>query len=84
MDAGFWKDKKVFITGHTGFKGSWLCIWLNALGAKVYGYALRPPTVPSLFELAGVGELGQSTIADGRDRGCDGRNAFRRHHVYDR
>ena len=69
MDAGFWKDKKVFITGHTGFKGSWLCIWLNALGAKVYGYALRPPTVPSLFELAGVGELVQSVIADVRDLG---------------
>ncbi len=67
VNPDFWKDKKVFITGHTGFKGSWLCIWLNALGAKVYGYALRPPTVPSLFELAGVSELAQSVIADVRD-----------------
>ena len=38
----FWKNKKVFITGHTGFKGSWMCIALNILGAKIYGYALKP------------------------------------------
>ena len=53
----FWQGKKVFLTGHTGFKGSWLCLWLHALGAEVTGYALEPPTDPSLFELARVGEL---------------------------
>jgi CDP-glucose 4,6-dehydratase len=64
----FWKGKKVFLTGHTGFKGSWLCIWLHMLGARVYGYALPSPTVPGLFELAHVDELVQSVIADVRDQ----------------
>lgn len=50
----FWKNKKVLITGHTGFKGSWLSLWLQSLGAKVIGYALEPPTQPSLFQLAHV------------------------------
>jgi CDP-glucose 4,6-dehydratase len=63
----FWAGKKVFLTGHTGFKGSWLAIWLHALGADVTGYALEPPTIPSLFELARVGELVTSIIADVRD-----------------
>jgi len=54
IDPVFWKDKKVFITGVTGFKGSWLAIWLVSLGAKVYGYALDPPTVPSLFVLSSL------------------------------
>lgn len=66
-DSAFWKGKKVFLTGHTGFKGSWLSIWLHQLGAAVTGYALDPPTDPSLFELAGVGELVDSVIADVRD-----------------
>jgi CDP-glucose 4,6-dehydratase len=57
----------VFLTGHTGFKGSWLCLWLNALGANVTGYALNPPTEPSLFELAGIAGLVSSTTADVRD-----------------
>jgi len=65
--ANFWKGKKVFLTGHTGFKGSWLCIWLSSLGAEVTGYALQPPTSPSLFELARVGESVHSIIADVRD-----------------
>ncbi len=65
--SAFYKDKKVFITGHTGFKGSWLCLWLHSLGAKVIGYALNPPTDPSLFELCRIDELVQSTIADVRD-----------------
>jgi CDP-glucose 4,6-dehydratase len=47
----FWKDKKVFITGHTGFKGAWLCIFMNLLGAKVYGYSLSPKK-KSLFNQA--------------------------------
>ncbi|MBP6993174.1 MAG: CDP-glucose 4,6-dehydratase [Spirochaetes bacterium] len=69
-DALFWKYKKVFITGHTGFKGSWLCIWLNAWGAEIHGYALDPPTRPSLYETAAVSSfIGTSTISDIRDRG---------------
>ena len=51
VNRGFWKGKRVFITGHTGFKGAWLSLWLNSLGAEVTGYALAPPTVPSLFAL---------------------------------
>ena len=67
VDSTFWKGKKIFITGHTGFKGSWLCLWLHQLGAKVTGYALNPPTDPSLFELCGVGSLVDSVIGDVRD-----------------
>ncbi|MFH1026951.1 MAG: CDP-glucose 4,6-dehydratase [Pseudomonadota bacterium] len=68
MDGvAFWKGKRVFLTGHTGFKGSWLSIWLHLLGADVTGYALEPPTDPSLYELAGVGDLVTSVIADVRD-----------------
>lgn len=64
----FWSGKKVFITGHTGFKGSWLSLWLHRLGAEVHGYALDPPTNPSLFELARVSDLLSShRIADVRD-----------------
>lgn len=66
-DKNFWKDKKVFVTGHTGFKGSWLCLWLHALGSKVTGYALTPPTNPSLFELCAVDTLMNSVICDIRD-----------------
>jgi CDP-glucose 4,6-dehydratase len=67
IDTAFWKGKRVFLTGHTGFKGSWLSIWLHQLGAEVTGYALEPPTDPSLFELAGVHGLLTSVIADVRD-----------------
>jgi len=63
----FWRNRKVFITGHTGFKGSWLCLWLNLLGAKITGYALQPPTSPNLFELAKVEEVVNSIIADVRN-----------------
>lgn len=66
----FWHNKRVFLTGHTGFKGSWLCLWLDRLGAKVTGYALEPPTAPSLFGLANVAGLVDSHIADVRDREC--------------
>ncbi len=63
----FYKGKKVFVTGHTGFKGSWLCLWLHSLGAEVTGYALNPPTDPSLYELCAVDKLVKSNIADVRD-----------------
>lgn len=57
VKADFWKGKRVFLTGHTGFKGSWLCLWLHRMGAKVTGYALPPPTDPSLFEMARIAEV---------------------------
>jgi CDP-glucose 4,6-dehydratase len=66
-DWSFWKGRRVFVTGHTGFKGSWLCLWLEALGADVTGYALEPPTHPSLYEQAGVAASVRSIIADIRD-----------------
>lgn len=67
IDNTFWKNRRVFITGHTGFKGSWLCLWLHSLGATVSGYALKPPTEPSLFDLCKIDQLVQSTIADVRN-----------------
>jgi CDP-glucose 4,6-dehydratase len=63
----FWKDKKVFITGHTGFKGSWLCIWLNHLGARVTGYALEAPTDPNMFDVCEIKSLVDSKFGDIRD-----------------
>ena len=66
-DRSFWKNRRVFLTGHTGFKGSWLSLWLNALGAEVTGYALNPPTEPSLFEQAKVAGDIRSICADIRD-----------------
>lgn len=67
VNSGFWRDKRVFLTGHTGFKGSWLSLWLQNLGAEVSGYALAPPTTPSLFEIGQIGDGMQSIIADIRD-----------------
>jgi len=66
-DRSFWRGRRVFLTGHTGFKGSWLSLWLDALGADVTGYALDPPTQPSLFEQAGVAGVVRSICADIRD-----------------
>lgn len=67
FDLSFYKGKKVFITGHTGFKGSWLCRMLINAGAVVTGYALAPPTVPSLFEIAEIEKDIHSVIGDIRD-----------------
>jgi CDP-glucose 4,6-dehydratase len=68
IDKEFWSGKRVFITGHTGFKGSWLSLWLGHLGSSVKGYALLPQTSPSLFEVANVGELIDSQYGDIRDQ----------------
>jgi CDP-glucose 4,6-dehydratase len=65
----FWRGKKVFLTGHTGFKGSWLSLWLQAMGAEVTGYSLEPPTSPSLFRAAAVASGMQSILGDVRDFG---------------
>lgn len=67
MSNNFWKEKRVFITGHTGFKGSWLSIWLQTMGVNLTGYALAPPTQPSLFEMARVSDDMTSIIGDIRD-----------------
>ncbi len=66
----FWQDRQVFLTGHTGFKGSWLCLWLYRLGAKVFGYALDPPTQPNLFDLCRIDELVTSVLGDVSDSGA--------------
>jgi CDP-glucose 4,6-dehydratase len=68
VNPDFWSDKRVFLTGHTGFKGGWLSLWLQAMGAKVHGYALNPPTEPNLFTVAEVGKgMAGCEIADIRD-----------------
>ena len=67
MSPAFWKGKRVLLTGHTGFKGSWLSLWLQSMGAQVVGYALAPPSTPSLFEVAKVGDDMTSVIGDIRD-----------------
>jgi len=68
IDKKFWNKKKVFVTGHTGFKGSWLCVFLHFLGAEVTGYSLKPRTKPSLYNLAKINKIiKKSVIADVRD-----------------
>ena len=68
MDLAFWKQKRVFLTGHTGFKGAWLCRILTQAGAELTGYSLTPPTVPSLYALSDMQSSMTSVIGDIRDR----------------
>ena len=67
VDSIFWKGKKVFLTGHTGFKGSWLSLWLQNMGALVKGYSLDVNTKPALFSIANIDEGMESEIGDIRD-----------------
>ena len=78
MDLSFWKGKRIFLTGHTGFKGAWLCRVLALLSSDVCGYALEPPTVPSLFDISGAKSNMRSVIGDIRDLDSL-RKAFREH-----
>ncbi|WP_066799734.1 CDP-glucose 4,6-dehydratase [Sphingomonas soli] len=67
IDRAFWQGRKVFLTGHTGFKGSWLTLMLEMLGARVNGYSLTPPTDPSMFELLGLASAVDHNVGDIRD-----------------
>ncbi len=70
MNPLFWSGKRVLLTGHTGFKGGWMSLWLQSLGAEVTGYALKPPTEPSLFDGACVSRGMNSVLGDIRDLDC--------------
>jgi CDP-glucose 4,6-dehydratase len=67
LQPDLWRGRRVLLTGHTGFKGSWLAVWLHALGAEVRGLALAPSTTPSIFDALKIGDLVDSTIGDVRD-----------------
>jgi len=69
VNLSFWRNRSVFLTGHTGFKGSWLTAWLQRMGARVTGYALEPLRSPNMFHQAKIGEGMESVIADIRDPG---------------
>jgi CDP-glucose 4,6-dehydratase len=73
ISPDFWRGKRVFLTGHTGFKGSWLALWLVQLGARVTGYALPPATTPNLFQLADIDSQIDSMLGDIRDPDALGR-----------
>ena len=68
MFKGIYKDRTVLVTGHTGFIGSWLTLWLQSLGAKIVGYSLKPPTKPSLFEILGLENEITLIIGDVQDK----------------
>lgn len=68
IDPGFWKGRRVLLTGHTGFKGSWLALWLESMGAEVHGFSLPPETQPALYDLARVGQGLKSTLGNLTDR----------------
>src|SRR6185437_2856383 len=67
IDRGFWQGRRVLLTGHTGFKGAWLSLWLEQLGAEVFGLALEPDTEPALFPMLAPFAKQHSTIADLRE-----------------
>jgi CDP-glucose 4,6-dehydratase len=67
IDRNLWKGRRVFVTGHTGFKGAWLVVWLRSMGAEVFGLALNPPTTPSMFNEARLDKHLRHTIGDVRD-----------------
>ena len=72
MTVNFWKDKRVLVTGHTGFKGSWLSLWLQEKGVNVIGYSLPPPTRPSLFEVAGISDGARAVPETLAEANCAG------------
>lgn len=67
LEQDFWQDKRVYLTGHTGFKGSWLSLWLQSMEAKVKGYALKPTTTPNLYTEANIGDKIESEFGDIRN-----------------
>src|SRR5262249_52819346 len=67
VSRSFWAGKRVFLTGHTGFKGGWLALWLQTLDANIFGYSLEPPTQPNLFHMAQIAAGMDGVIADVRD-----------------
>ena len=67
VDPSFWQGRRVLVTGHTGFKGAWLALWLQRMGAELTGYSLPPPTDPSLFDMARVADGMRSVVGDVRD-----------------
>src|SRR5438128_2690158 len=67
MNPQFWKNKRIFLTGHTGFKGSWLAFWLHKMGAEVTGYAFAPATTPNMFSILQLNECIKSHFGDVRD-----------------
>ena len=70
VQPDFWSGKRVFVTGHTGFKGSWLSLWLQMMGAEVKGFSLLPPTTPSLFDEADVADAARQRRSEYPEGPC--------------